>query len=449
MTLFYKILFFTSDFILLNISILAAFYFHDSSFWSTDRIGIVYLLIYSNLSWLFLVLVSAPYSLTKSWTLTKIIKNQLSFIFIHSLVVISLVVFLNREYGLLQIILIYAVFTPCFFIYRIAAYFVRKLTTKELRYRNYLLIGKNSLSSEIRKFYLLNPEMGYKFKGYIDFNSSDFPFEEVQEFCSTYEIHEIYCCAPHVDRDQLQQLVNFGLNSLIKVKLIVASGSQGEQPIQLEQYDKLPGFNMATLALDEGRNQVLKRIFDLVFSLFVGILILSWLIPLVSLLIKLDSRGPVFFIQQRHGKGNVSFGCFKFRTMVVNNDADSKQASKNDSRITRVGKFLRKTSLDELPQFINVLIGNMSVIGPRPHPIKLNESFATKITHIMSRHYVKPGITGLAQCMGYRGETQELMDMENRIRMDRYYIENWSFWLDLKIIFLTIVSLLRGSEKAF
>jgi len=135
--------------------------------------------------------------------------------------------------------------------------------------------------------------------------------------------------------------------------------------------------------------------------------------------------------------------------MIVNNEADSKQASKNDSRITRIGNILRKTSLDELPQFINVILGNMSLIGPRPHPVKLNEQFATKISNIMSRHYVKPGITGLAQCMGYRGETQELMDMENRIRMDRFYIENWSFWLDIKIVFLTIVSLLRGSEKAY
>jgi len=285
--------------------------------------------------------------------------------------------------------------------------------------------------------------------GYIDFNSSEFPFEKVQDFCSTHEIHEIYCCVPNVNRDQLQQLVNFGLDSLIKVKLIVASGSQGEQALQLEQYDKLPGFNMATLALDEARNQVGKRIFDLVFSILVGLLILSWLIPLIGLLIKIDSKGPIFFIQKRHGRSNVLFDCFKFRTMIVNHEADSKQASKNDERITRVGNILRKTSLDEVPQFINVILGNMSLIGPRPHPIKLNERFSTKIANIMSRHYVKPGITGLAQCMGYRGETQELMDMENRIRMDRYYIENWSFWLDIKIVFLTIVSLLRGSDKAY
>jgi putative colanic acid biosysnthesis UDP-glucose lipid carrier transferase len=135
--------------------------------------------------------------------------------------------------------------------------------------------------------------------------------------------------------------------------------------------------------------------------------------------------------------------------MLINNEADLKQATKNDSRITRVGKFLRKSSIDEFPQFINVIFGQMSIIGPRPHPIKLNQEFASRIANIMARHYVKPGITGLAQCMGYRGETKTLTDMENRISLDRYYIENWSFWLDIKIIFLTIVSLLRGSEKAY
>lgn len=135
--------------------------------------------------------------------------------------------------------------------------------------------------------------------------------------------------------------------------------------------------------------------------------------------------------------------------MVTTGDGDFKQATRDDIRITGFGKFLRKSSIDEFPQFINVLIGDMSIIGPRPHPIKLNEQFLPLISNLMSRHYVKPGITGLAQCMGYRGETRDLADMENRIRLDRFYIENWSFWLDVKIIILTVVSLVRGSEKAF
>lgn len=207
--------------------------------------------------------------------------------------------------------------------------------------------------------------------------------------------------------------------------------------------------NRTAIAIDESSNQLLKRSFDLIFSSIFFVTVLSWLIPVIALLIKLESKGPVFFIQQRNGEGNRPFGCIKFRTMLVNNEADTKQATKDDPRITKLGAFLRKSSIDELPQFINVLKGDMSLIGPRPHPIKLNEKFEPLIANIMSRHYVKPGITGLAQCMGYRGETNTLADMENRVRLDRFYIENWSFWLDIKIVFLTVVSLIRGSDKAY
>ncbi|MEQ9413444.1 MAG: sugar transferase, partial [Cyclobacteriaceae bacterium] len=170
---------------------------------------------------------------------------------------------------------------------------------------------------------------------------------------------------------------------------------------------------------------------------------------IVAILIKIDSKGPVLFLQKRGGMSNMPFNCLKFRTMTYQKDAEFRQATTNDPRITKIGKFLRKSSIDEFPQFINVLLGDMSLIGPRPHPIKLNEEFAEKIKIMMSRHYVKPGITGLAQCMGYRGETRDLADMENRVRLDRHYIENWTFWLDIKIIFLTVVSLIRGSDKAY
>jgi putative colanic acid biosynthesis UDP-glucose lipid carrier transferase len=135
--------------------------------------------------------------------------------------------------------------------------------------------------------------------------------------------------------------------------------------------------------------------------------------------------------------------------MKVNAQADTLQATKGDPRITQLGHFLRKTSIDELPQFINVLVGTMSVVGPRPHMLQHTDEYGKLIEEFMGRHYVKPGITGLAQCLGYRGETKNVTDMQNRVTMDRYYIEHWSFWFDVKIIFLTVVSLIRGSDKAF
>jgi putative colanic acid biosysnthesis UDP-glucose lipid carrier transferase len=449
MSIVYKILFLITDFLLLNLSIVAAFYFYDSSFWITSKTGLIYLFIFSNLAWLFLILVSTPYNITKTWALSKVLKNQISFISIHLLVVGSLIVFFDHDYNVFQIVLIYIYFTPVFFLYRIGIYYLRKVFAKEPTFRNFILIGRNAASEEIRKFYLIHPDLTYRFKGYIDFDSSSFPIEAVHDFCASTEVHEIYCCVPSVSEKQLQQLVNFGLDSFIKVKLVLDSGSPDKLALQLDQYDKLPGLNIAVIRLDEPVNQFIKRLFDLVFSFLVIISIMTWLVPVMAILIRIDSRGPVFFLQKRSGKDNRPFSFIKFRTMAVNPESDTKQATANDPRVTRLGHFLRKSSLDELPQFINVFLGTMSVVGPRPHMLRHTEEYGKLIETFIGRQYVRPGITGLAQCLGYRGETQNLADMENRVRLDRYYIENWTFWLDIKVIFLTIVSLIRGSEKAY
>ncbi len=188
----------------------------------------------------------------------------------------------------------------------------------------------------------------------------------------------------------------------------------------------------------------LKRSCDLVVSLLVIILLLSWLIPLLALFIKITSRGPVFFIQSRSGKNGVAFNCIKLRSMYVNNDAHSKQASENDSRITSAGKFIRKFSLDELPQFFNVICGDMSIIGPRPHMLFHTEAYSEIVDDYMNRLHVKPGITGLSQVMGYRGEIKNKMMIANRVRLDIFYIKKWSVGLDIKIVFKTIRLILIG-----
>jgi lipopolysaccharide/colanic/teichoic acid biosynthesis glycosyltransferase len=171
--------------------------------------------------------------------------------------------------------------------------------------------------------------------------------------------------------------------------------------------------------------------------------------PVIALLNKLDSRGPVLFKQKRTGKRNVEFWCLKFRTMYVNDEADMKQATKNDSRITRIGSFLRRTSLDEFPQFFNVLSGSMSIVGPRPHMLKHTAHYSRLIEKFMGRHYIKPGITGLAQAKCYRGETNTHHAMRGRVKLDRFYIENWSFILDLKIVIATVISLAKGDQQAY
>jgi putative colanic acid biosynthesis UDP-glucose lipid carrier transferase len=185
-------------------------------------------------------------------------------------------------------------------------------------------------------------------------------------------------------------------------------------------------------------NHILKRSVDIFFSVIIIVFILSWLIPVIAILIKSDSRGPVFFLQKRNKKNGKVFTCLKFRSMIVNEEADILQAKENDLRITRVGKFLRKNHLDELPQFINVLLGDMSVVGPRPHMISDNLRYDECVDHYANRLSVKPGITGLAQVMGCTGPVEDIAEMRKRVRIDNFYIRHWSLKLDMIILYTTV-----------
>ncbi|MBN7803224.1 sugar transferase [Algoriphagus aestuariicola] len=192
-----------------------------------------------------------------------------------------------------------------------------------------------------------------------------------------------------------------------------------------------------------------KRFFDFIMVSLFLVFVASWLFPIIALLIKIDSRGPVFYRQLRHGQNNVPFYCLKFRSMKFEPEDHFRQASKDDARVTKVGAFLRRSSLDELPQLLNVLMGEMTIVGPRPHAVPMNKEFAEKIENFMCRHTVKPGITGLAQAKGYRGEIKDSFDMNARLRYDLFYIKNWSFLLDVKIILWTFYSLIFNNENAY
>lgn len=201
--------------------------------------------------------------------------------------------------------------------------------------------------------------------------------------------------------------------------------------------------------LQDAYNRLIKRIFDIVFSLLVILFILSWLYPIIAIFIKRQSKGPVLFKQLRTGKKRKSFWCYKFRSMHINATSDSQQAQRNDARVTPIGKFMRRTSIDEMPQFFNVLLGDMSVVGPRPHMIKHTEDYNEQINNFMVRHFVKPGITGLAQVSGHRGEIKKVSDLKRRVNADIDYVQSWSLIKDIKICFLTVFNTLKGDEKAF
>jgi putative colanic acid biosynthesis UDP-glucose lipid carrier transferase len=219
--------------------------------------------------------------------------------------------------------------------------------------------------------------------------------------------------------------------------------------VHIEYYGELPILSLRKEPLDDVGNRIKKRALDFVVSLFVTVFILSWLVPLLGLLILIDSGRPVFFKQLRTGKDKKPFYCWKFRSMKPNKDADQKQATLNDDRVTFLGKFIRKTSLDEFPQFFNVLRGEMSLVGPRPHMIKHTTDYSKIVDEYMVRQFIKPGITGWAQVNGYRGEITNAEQIKMRVNKDLWYLENWTLWLDIRILFLTVYYILRGDKQAF
>jgi putative colanic acid biosynthesis UDP-glucose lipid carrier transferase len=221
------------------------------------------------------------------------------------------------------------------------------------------------------------------------------------------------------------------------------------KPVVVDYVRDMPVLSLRSEPLQDVGNRFKKRILDVVISLLVVIFVLSWLIPLIGLLILLESRGPIFFKQARTGKNNQPFMCLKFRSMKPNKDADAKQATKNDNRVTKLGRILRKTSLDEFPQFINVLKGEMSLVGPRPHMVKHTDDYSQVVDQYMIRHFLKPGITGWAQVNGFRGEITEPKQIKMRVQNDLWYLENWNIWLDIKIMFLTVYTILIGDKKAY
>ncbi|MCR4029645.1 exopolysaccharide biosynthesis polyprenyl glycosylphosphotransferase [Flavobacterium panacis] len=262
-------------------------------------------------------------------------------------------------------------------------------------------------------------------------------------------IQELYIVVKTEFIDDLNTYFELADRYCIRLKFVPDLSSISKFSFSSTSYENFHIIRPRHEPLQNAYNRLVKRVFDIVFSLLVITFVLSWLYPILAIIIKRQSKGPVLFKQLRTGKKNQSFYCYKFRSMAVNTDSDSVQAKKGDMRVTPIGKFIRRTSLDELPQFFNVLQGDMSVVGPRPHMIKHTEDYNSQINDFMVRHFVKPGITGLAQISGHRGETKKVSDMKKRVKADIEYLQNWSLIKDLKICLLTVVLTLKGDENAF
>lgn len=316
-------------------------------------------------------------------------------------------------------------------------------------FRTTVILGLNKKTLALENFFNKKPEYGYLHKRTFNFKSKQESLLECFNYILKEGIDEIYCSISELTNAQIADIVDFADNNLKILKFIPDSKEIYSKKLRYEYYDYIPILTLRTIPLEDSINTVLKRGFDILFSSFVIVFILSWLTPIIAILIKLESKGPIFFKQSRNGFNYKEFDCYKFRSMTPNKTAHLHQVTRGDQRITKVGKFIRKTSIDELPQFFNVLFGDMSVVGPRPHMVSHTHMYAKRIDKFMVRHFVKPGITGLAQISGYRGEVETEKDIIGRVKYDIFYIENWSLLLDIKIITQTFINAVKGDDKAY
>lgn len=319
-----------------------------------------------------------------------------------------------------------------------------------------VIVGNNPTALRLFNEITSDAGFGYRVLGFFDEKPHpDTPhglyrgnIGQLANFLDRHSVDEIFCTLPGTDETHISSVIKMAEDRVVKFFYVPQISLNMLRSFDLYAMGSMPVLSVRHQPLSMMRNRLVKRLFDLSFSSIALICSPLIFIP-IAIAIKISSPGPVFFKQKRTGYRGREFNCYKFRTMKVNTDADTQQATKNDPRKTKTGDFLRRTSLDELPQFINVWKGEMSVVGPRPHMLKHTEQYSALIDKYMVRHYIKPGITGWAQINGLRGQTEELWQMEERVRHDVWYIEHWTFLLDLKIMFRTVYNAIHGEKNAF
>lgn len=380
--------------------------------------------------------------------------------FCHAVVFISLITLVH--FGSLStrfLVIFYTAFLALLVLYRlIFRHFVKIYRRKGGNRRTVALVGDGSNMVELYEEMTAGPTSGFKVVGYFAEHPSDnYPKEcrylgtpqEVIPYLKKSKAEHLYCGLTSSHSKEILPIISYCENNLIHFYSVPNVRNYLKRRMHLELIGSVPVLDIRQEPLAQPENRLAKRLFDIVFSLLFLCTIFPIIFIIIGLAIKITSPGPIFFKQKRRGEENKEFWCYKFRSMRVNKDSDKVQATLNDPRKTRLGNFMRKTSIDELPQFINVLLGDMSVVGPRPHMLKHTEEYSKLIDKYMARHLVKPGITGWAQVTGFRGETKELWQMEGRVERDIWYLEHWTFMLDLYIIYKTVKNAVRGEKEAY
>lgn len=387
----------------------------------------------------------------------KIIQQSIAFITLYYFLLTVSATLLNIiSFKICDWLIGYLLLSGIFLCWRILFRSILKWNRRQGRnYKRIVIVGNvdkaNNVYHEIK-----SNVYGYKVLGIFS-NNKEIPasdlykgkLSDVKEFCIKNNIDEIFCTLSNDEEANIIELINFSERNMIRFYLVPDFYGYIKRSLILNTLQTIPIIGIRTEPLQKRYNRFIKRSFDICFSFLIVVTILPVTFLFFGLLIKLTSKGPIFFKQQRTGLRGKEFTCYKFRSMVINNSSNTETTSKSDSRVTAIGHFMRKTSIDELPQFVNVLLGNMSVVGPRPHMVQQTELYNGLIDKFMIRHLIQPGITGWAQISGYRGETKTIVQMEGRFKKDVWYLENWTFTLDLKIIVVTIFQIIKGNNQAY
>lgn len=393
----------------------------------------------------------------RSLHIERVVANSLKAVTIHALCFITSLFFLDvREITSSTVVIFYA---ACYIAIPLN-WVVCRMIMKHFREKGYnyvrcVIIGTSNSAKTLAENMVNDPGYGYQILGYFDIAPSrDFEgnyigtLDSLEQFVIDNRIDEIYFTLSGENPETIVKVMKIAEDNVAKFYYIPRISRFINRNFKMLSIGTSVVLSLHPTPLSNKFNSLSKRIFDILFAGIFMIFSPIFFIP-VAIAIKTSSPGPVFFKQKRTGYQGKEFLCYKFRTMKVNVDADKLQATANDPRKTKIGDFLRRTSIDELPQFINVLKGDMSVVGPRPHMLKHTEDYTKLIDQYMVRHMVRPGITGWAQVNGFRGETKYLWQMQGRVERDVWYIEHWNFLLDLKIIAKTITNAIRGEKNAF
>ncbi len=452
-----RIIFVILDIVVLNIAFVATELYMSMTSIELSREAVLYFWLYANVTWFlstWIVGLSGGNFFSQLEPITRqTLRTYFLFVAITSVYLYFRASEFPRQFTAAFLLLLFGMLCLNRLLHLFTRSYYRKTSTLTKRV---LIIGYNEISKKLVSHFEASDNqvqvVGYCEEPKNVHELSNYPIVDTPANAvlasQKHEITDIYSTIVPTQDKMIYDLMQKAEQKCIRFRLVPDFSLFAEQPMHLNSVSGMPILSPRTEPLDDVGNRLIKRALDLVVSVLVIIFILSWLMPIISLIIWLESRGPVFFVQKRSGLNNKPFNCIKFRSMRVNGEANLRQARRDDDRLTRVGRVIRKTSLDELPQFFNVLRGDMSVVGPRPHMIKHTEDYSAIISKFMLRQFVKPGITGWAQVNGYRGETKTAESMQKRVDHDLWYMENWSLLLDIKIIFLTAYNIVRGEKNA-